>query len=433
MMSQSEEFYASFEDQFRGDRELIKERVAVYLPLVRFLRDATGNPALRVLDIGCGRGEWLEVLRDGGIAAYGRDTNEVMVSRCRSMGLDVAAEDALSHLRGLPPDSLLAVTGFHIIEHLPLPEAQTLLAECLRVLSPGGMLILETPNPENVRVGAQTFYVDPTHLRPLPAELLLHLAQAAGFAPNRIVKLHPEPRLAAYLHDSTTPLERDAAYYLFGPQDYALIAMKQAPGGSADALGAEIDALQERAQPRLEPGHSRAMKLAAELDEIRRQLSVRDAELNQARREVAARKAEISAVYHSWSWRLTAPLRRAGILRRRLTAALRRALKFRPPSPGRLAGQALRRIGQWVLAHPLLAGPLKRVLRIHPKIYTRLQTAVLHAPQGAAGANVAHPILGADPGECSVRSGGADLSSTARLPRHAAEVLQDLKRAMGRS
>ena len=180
-------FYAALENRFRGSREEIRERVVFYLPIVR---DAgAGTSSAPVLDLGCGRGEWLELLRDNGLVARGIDLNQVTVQQCQALGLDVMHDDAMTYLRALPSGSLGAVTGIHIIEHLPFMGMLALLDETLRVLRSGGVAIFETPNPENVVVGACNFHMDPTHVRPLPPELMRFVLEARGFGQVHVRRL----------------------------------------------------------------------------------------------------------------------------------------------------------------------------------------------------------------------------------------------------
>jgi SAM-dependent methyltransferase len=183
--------YVSFEDQFRGSREDIKQRLQVYLPLLK--EAGIGGAEMPVLDIGCGRGEWLELLREEGMSARGMDLNHVLLEQCRQRGLAVAEGDALAYLRSLPGGSLGAVTGFHIIEHLPFDVLVKLLEETVRVLKPGGLVIFETPNPENILVGACTFRTDPTHNHPLYPPTLQFLAEHRGLVHVEILRL-PRPQ-----------------------------------------------------------------------------------------------------------------------------------------------------------------------------------------------------------------------------------------------
>ena len=155
-----EEMYVEFENQFRGTRADIKERVSEYLPTVTDKK--IGTPEMPILDLGCGRGEWLEVLAENGMTASGVDSNESCVRECSTQGLTARGADAISFLAQLPEQSQGAITAFHVVEHMPIPALMNLLDEAIRVLKRGGLLILETPNPANLIVGAHTFYLDPT-------------------------------------------------------------------------------------------------------------------------------------------------------------------------------------------------------------------------------------------------------------------------------
>jgi 2-polyprenyl-3-methyl-5-hydroxy-6-metoxy-1,4-benzoquinol methylase len=172
--------YVAFEDRFRGTREHVKEDVTVYLPLVREARNRTGD--LPILDVACGRGEWLELLREQGYKAGGVDLNRAMTEICLERGLDVVQEDAVTYLRRLPHESYSVVTSFHFIEHIDMHTQVSLLDEMLRILKPGGVAILETPNARNILVTAGDFYRDPTHRHPVFPDTLEALAELRGFA-----------------------------------------------------------------------------------------------------------------------------------------------------------------------------------------------------------------------------------------------------------
>jgi SAM-dependent methyltransferase len=217
-------FYVAFEDRFRGTREDIKQRVSIYLPIVRAA--GAGVAEAPVLDVGCGRGEWLELLREEQLRARGVDVNPVAVAGCRARGLDVVATDALDCLRDLPHESLGAISAIHVIEHLPFAQLVELFAEARRVLRPGGVAIFETPNPENLVVGACNFYYDPTHERPLPPEPFRFILESHGFERVEIMRLHPDTHPVDL---SFLPAELAAvlAQRLFGPQDYALVGYRR--------------------------------------------------------------------------------------------------------------------------------------------------------------------------------------------------------------
>jgi len=188
----------------------------VYLPYLE--QAGVGGPNSPVLDLGCGRGEWLELLKQNDFKGIGVDINRVMLALCKEYGLDVFEGDALAFLRGQPAGSLGAVTGFHIIEHLPLKTLIQLIDEVLRVLKPGGMVIFESPNPENLVTGACNFYTDPTHRNPLPPGTTRHLLEVRGFGRVDTLRLHPSE--SGRVGDGTLQ------QLLYGPQDYAVIGHK---------------------------------------------------------------------------------------------------------------------------------------------------------------------------------------------------------------
>ncbi|HWF88541.1 MAG TPA: methyltransferase domain-containing protein, partial [Pyrinomonadaceae bacterium] len=210
--------YFSLEDTLRGTPEQVKETVQVYLPVLRDAGITTG-----ILDVGCGRGEWLEVLRDNEFQARGIDTNRIVLQRCRELSLDVEEAEALTHLRSLADNSLNAVTAFHFAEHLPLDALVRFLDEAGRTLKPGGLLILETPNPENLLVGSCNFYLDPTHKNPLPIPTLKLLVEARGFRCQEVMKLHPVASAKIEVKDQLTS---HLNHFLYGPMNYAIVARK---------------------------------------------------------------------------------------------------------------------------------------------------------------------------------------------------------------
>ena len=218
-----DEFYAAFEEKFRGERDDVKGHVAVYVP--QLIAAGVGTSEAPVLDLGCGRGEWLELLKERGLQARGVDTNRRMLASCRAMNLDVAEADALASLIETPAASLGAVTGFHLVEHLPLPYLVSMLKETSRTLRPGGIAIFETPNPENLLVGSHAFYLDPTHLKPLPPATLKFFMEAAGLRDVEVAYLHPAP--ADEWLATGDPAVRDFVNSrFFGPRDYAVSAHK---------------------------------------------------------------------------------------------------------------------------------------------------------------------------------------------------------------
>jgi 2-polyprenyl-3-methyl-5-hydroxy-6-metoxy-1,4-benzoquinol methylase len=221
--AEMDSFFTALGDQFRGSPELIKERLRVYAPLIRAA--ALTGPAL---DLGCGRGEWLELMRDADIECVGVEQNRMLAATCRAKNLHVFEGDFAAFLEQSPPEHWHIVTGFHVIEHLGWPEWYGCLREIHRALSPGGMVILETPNPANLLTAANFFYLDPTHRHPLPDALLAFAAKSVGFASVEILPLHPlTDDVAAPAARSEAGTDKAAiTQAMHGPQDYALIARK---------------------------------------------------------------------------------------------------------------------------------------------------------------------------------------------------------------
>ncbi len=212
--------YAELEDTFRGSYDEIKNRFRTYLPLIKST-DSEDN--LPIVDLGCGRGEWLELLKEEGYRAVGLDTNRVLLDRCRARGLDVVETDVLQYLRGLQDNQLRAITGFHIIEHLEIGTLMQLLDEVIRVVHPGGVIIFETPNPENVLVGSNYFYFDPTHRNPLPSLLMKFLLESRGLHRVEVLNLHAWDQARLGGKSALTARFNDLFY---GPMDYAIAGWK---------------------------------------------------------------------------------------------------------------------------------------------------------------------------------------------------------------
>ncbi len=220
--------YVSFEDSFRGEREDIKQRCAHYLDS---LRDASIEPGDGlVLDLGCGRGEWLELLLEKGYAARGVDLNAAMLADSRDHGLDVIEADAVSYIASLPDASVAAITSMHLVEHLPHDVLIRLLDEAFRVIKPGGLIVLETPNPENITVGSCWFYLDPTHRNPIPPQLLQWIVTNRGFSDAKVERLSefrgvPSiPRLGEEVAGAAQ-INEMAAWFTAAP-DYAILARR---------------------------------------------------------------------------------------------------------------------------------------------------------------------------------------------------------------
>jgi O-antigen chain-terminating methyltransferase len=213
-----DQFYASFEEQFRGSAKEVEERLRFYLP---FLADL--KPESQILDLGSGRGDWLELLRAQGFNPRGVEVNEVLGEHSRQQGLDVVSMEMMVYLGQQADNSLDLVTVFHLIEHFNIGKLIRLLDEVKRALRPGGLLILETPSPENLVVAACNFYADPTHYKPIYPQTLIFLLDRKGFGDLNLHYLHPVEN-SPFTGESEGSQQLDL--WFFGPRDFAVIARK---------------------------------------------------------------------------------------------------------------------------------------------------------------------------------------------------------------
>jgi SAM-dependent methyltransferase len=224
--------YVALEDRHRGVREDIAERVGRYLPEL-----AGRGP---VLDLGCGRGEALEVLGKSGVEARGVDRSSEMVRRCRERGLDAVEGDVLEALAAAGEGGLGAITAFHIVEHMSDEQVDRLVDLSWRALRSGGLLLIETPSPQSLVAGACKFWIDPTHLRPIHPERLRALLSSAGFeveirpsspfpANERLPELHApdgaSPELVQVVYQVNSLRDR-IDDLLYGFQDFAALGLK---------------------------------------------------------------------------------------------------------------------------------------------------------------------------------------------------------------
>ncbi len=189
-------FYEAFEDSFRGDPADVASSTAHYLERIA---DAPDGP---VVDVGCGRGEWLGLVAATGRRALGFDTNAVAVERCVADGRDATHGDGIAHLESVSPGSVAVISAFHVIEHLEFDQLHRFALAAHRALIPGGKLVLETPNCLNLQVGASSFWLDPTHISPVHPEQLRFLLSHVGFDTVDVFGLHPD--------EGSTPTDLDA-------------------------------------------------------------------------------------------------------------------------------------------------------------------------------------------------------------------------------
>jgi len=208
-----EHFYHALEDTFRGSLDTIRSRQAlVWQSLEPLLPD---SPA-PILDVGCGRGEFLRLVSEQKIPAYGIELDTGRVEILQSQGYKVYREDALNHLRACAPASLRAIVAFHVVEHLPFEYLMALLVAAKKALIPGGLLYFETPNALSFATTGD-FYTDPTHRHPIPPYFLAFLLHYAGFEVPQMLFLEPEPAFGKWSH------EQWMRYY----RDYGVIGRKK--------------------------------------------------------------------------------------------------------------------------------------------------------------------------------------------------------------
>ena len=369
-------FYRAFEERFRGSRERIKERQSIYLPFVEPLH--RHYPDAAVLDIGCGRGEWLELMRDGGIPAKGIDLDEGMLESGLSLGLDMEKGDGIAFLRKAEDESAIAVTSFHVIEHISFDQLHDLIREAYRVLKPGGVLILETPNPENIRVATESFYLDPTHTKPIPSELLSFVTQYYSYARSKVVRLQELESLKVQKYANIAHLLENVS------PDYAVVAQKEAgeeilslldkPFAQAYGISlAQMIEKFERRMIRLEEFSEKMTQKVAKAEEFAWKAEIQAAQANENLEQVkngveqAAKSAEhawhhYQTVVNSYSWKFALPLRLA-------EKVLRRLKKF--------AGKVLRKsinISKKVLEHlPGLKNFIQKILTKFPGLERRIR------------------------------------------------------------
>ncbi|MBL4796438.1 MAG: class I SAM-dependent methyltransferase [Oleispira sp.] len=310
-------FYRAFEERYYAPRSVIRQLRQQYLPFIKALVEE--YPKGHTYDAGCGRGEWLELMLEEGLLPYGVDLDDGMLSSCFELGLPAEKGDAVEFIASLADNSQVVVSAFHVVEHIPFEALQTFVSEALRVLKPGGLLIMETPNPENIKVATESFYLDPTHIKPIPSALLSFLPEFYGFERTKVLRLQESDVLVG--QESITLLQVIQGV----SPDYAVIAQKKGDAGLLENfddvfsqdVGLMLTTLTSKFECRLQKIESKAEQ--AELRAEQAEFRAEEAEASAGKAKASAEKAEaraeqgcimLQAAYDSSSWRFIAKIRK---------------------------------------------------------------------------------------------------------------------------
>lgn len=206
--------YSRFAERFRGTDEEIRRNMEFYRPIFAGKEN--------VLDIGCGRGEFLDVMREAGVPARGIDLGEECIQQCRDQGLQAEVADLFPFLAAQPDEEFDGILSSQVVEHLPPDRLPEMIRLCATKLRRGGILALETPNPECLAIFATYFYLDPTHTRPMPHQYLQFCMEEAGLTGIEVHRLNP----AVDTMPELSSLPTDFRERFFGGLDYAIIGRK---------------------------------------------------------------------------------------------------------------------------------------------------------------------------------------------------------------
>jgi O-antigen chain-terminating methyltransferase len=346
----NEEYYLKFENAFRGSREEIVERLKIYLPLLNAARQAS-KAQLYGVDIGCGRGEWLELCNQNNIKMIGVDLNASMVQFCQMQGWPAIQEDAKSYLERQPDMSYSIISLFHVIEHLDRDYLLELIAHVLRVLAPSGILLMETPSSDNLLVASKGFYADPTHLRPIHPDTtcfeLMHFGYSwarayyingqnsyresdpigltsmlAGTAHDVVIiaqkpgldgQLQPEGTWSNELRETETTLQ--AAIRIDSEQQHNFLQLI--------ARNNQIETLAQTAINSAELAHRNIVLSQQSIELAHRNIVLSQQSIELANMNIELAHQRITALYNSRIWKATDPLRRLiTAIRKKKTALL---------------------------------------------------------------------------------------------------------------
>jgi O-antigen chain-terminating methyltransferase len=210
------QLYRAFENRFRGSEKLISARLQQYENF--FIPIASSHPGGSIFDAGCGRGEWINLMLRNGFNCIGVDENPYMIN---DKDLPIRRGNALEAIKHLPEESQSIISAFHFVEHLSSESIISFIKDSFKALKSGGILIMEIPNIENIEVASSNFWLDPSHLRPIPASFLAFLVQEQGFFRYKILRLQEENDL----HRLDRQLTLSDVFFGVSP-DVAVVAQK---------------------------------------------------------------------------------------------------------------------------------------------------------------------------------------------------------------
>ncbi len=398
----NKDFYRAFEDRHRGSRELIKDRVSVYLPFILPLKKIYSTGL--ALDIGCGRGEWLELLKENDISAQGIDLDEGMLKACKLLNLDVQQGNGIEYLKKQENESLIAISTFHVVEHISFEDLQALVEESLRVLKPGGLLIMETPNPENIKVATENFYLDPTHINPIPSALLSFVPEFYGYKRSKILRLQ-EPKglinqeeinfsdvLGGVSPDYSVVAQKDASDDIlkqfnevfsqeFGLPLTTLTAKFENRLILIESKASQAEEKANQAEEKASQAEEKASQAEEKANQAEEKANQAEEKANQA--EEKANQAEVrtnGALHHyhmvvnSNSWKLTKPLRLVGKTARWFVTGVKHWVTFSPTSrPRRVLKSILLKMKHRINANPKLKNRINTILNNFPILKNKIK------------------------------------------------------------
>ncbi len=287
-----DDFLLAWQAKMQGTTAAAKARLFCYLPFIYPL--LYSYPEASVLDLQCGRGDWLELLDEAGFRAQGVDTDPAQLAFCRQRGLTASASPALEALQACAAESYALVSGLSLAETLPFETLRQVVQEALRVLKPGGLLILQAINPENIVATTNEGFLNPERGHTIPRALLAFLTEHAGFVVTKAIPLHEQFSLLSQKPVSLLSVLKDPSPF------YAVVAQKSTAGM---ALPPVINAFAQDYGLSLET-------LATLFDQ---QFEARFKELTAATQDAALAAARannaLAAIHGSFAYRCTAPIR----------------------------------------------------------------------------------------------------------------------------